>query len=515
MAVRFACIGIGSETSGGIRNVQIEHCKFTSYTFGVYVKTRIGRAGTIENITGDDLDVLAGGFLRVNLVSSGNSNTADDPVEGLAGYPLGRNFRFSNVRVACTTLADVSQISAEKPLQGLLLKNIMGTCTKGITLQHVKDAVLRGVHVTGFTVPLLATNNVTGTGLDGAVKYVSPPPTPPRQRPSAGQVGTSTNSPVAQTPAVVRASIAEPTAASAPFALSPLTRDQINAASPFFTVDGKNPVILTNSPAKLEDLQILRLWPGQAPLQQGDDPAIDIPTLTVFLPPMGKTSGATMIIMPGGAYSHLSPREGLPAAQWLASNGITAFILKSRLGMKYQHPAEMDDAQRAIRYVRANAPAWGLDPHRVGIIGFSAGGHLASTAATHFDGGDPASSDPIERVSSRPDLQILLYPVVTLTDEPNVHQGSRTWLLGKNPAPETVELLSNEKHVTSDTPPAFIVHSTGDTTVPVANSDQYVAALMKNNVPVVYLREPIGKHGFGITDDWSGQAMAWLHAQKF
>lgn len=306
-----------------------------------------------------------------------------------------------------------------------------------------------------------------------------------------------------------------PTTTSAPFALVPLTPKQINTASPFFTVDGKDPVILTNPPVQLEDLQILHLWPAQAPLQQGDNPAVDIPTLTVFLPPMGKASGAAMIVMPGGAYSHLSPREGLPTAQWLASNGITTFILKSRLGKKYHHPAEIDDAQRAIRYVRANAPVWGLDPRRVGIIGFSAGGHLASTAATHFDAGDPASSDPVERVSCRPDLHILLYPVVTLADGSNVHTNSRAWLLGDNPTPEVLTLLSNEKQVTKDTPPAFIVHSTGDTTVPVANSDQYVAALMRNNVPFVYIREPIGKHGFGLTDAWSGQAMAWLHVQRF
>jgi acetyl esterase/lipase len=306
-----------------------------------------------------------------------------------------------------------------------------------------------------------------------------------------------------------------PATTNAPFALAPLTSKQINTASPFFTVDGKDPVILTNPPARLEDLQVLRLWTAQAPLQQGVDPAIDIPTLTVFLPLTGKASGAAMIVMPGGAYSHLSPREGLPAAQWLASNGITTFILKSRLGKKYHHPAEMDDALRAIRYVRANAPVWGLDPQRVGIIGFSAGGHLASTAATHFDAGNPTASDPIERVSCRPDLHILLYPVVTLADGSNVHTNSRAWLLGDNPTPEIIELLSNEKQVTTGTPPAFIVHSTGDTTVPIANSDQYVAALISNNVPFVYLREPIGKHGFGITDDWSGQAMAWLHAQKF
>jgi acetyl esterase/lipase len=306
-----------------------------------------------------------------------------------------------------------------------------------------------------------------------------------------------------------------PATTNAPFALASLTPKQINTASPFFTVDGKDPVLLASPPVQLEDLQILRLWPGQAPLQQGDDPAIDVPTLTVFLPLTGKASGAAMIVMPGGGYSHLSRREGITGAQWLASNGITSFILKYRIGKKYHHPAEMDDGERAIRYVRANAPAWGLDPQRIGIIGFSAGGHLASTVATHSDAGDPTSKDPIEQVSSRPDLHILLYPVVTFADGSNVHTNSRTWLLGDNPSPEIIELLSNEKQVTKDTPPAFIVHSTGDTTVPVANSDQYVAALIKNNVPFVYLREPIGKHGFGITDDWSGQAMAWLHTRKF
>jgi acetyl esterase/lipase len=306
-----------------------------------------------------------------------------------------------------------------------------------------------------------------------------------------------------------------PATAASPFAWVTLSPEQIKAASPFFTVDGKSPELLTNPPARLEDLQILRLWPEQAPLQQGDNPARDVPTLTVFLPATDMASGAAMIVFPGGAYTHLSSREGIPAAQWLASNGITAFILKYRLGMTYHHPAEMNDARRAIRYVRANAPAWGLDPRRVGIIGFSAGGHLASTAATHFDNGDSQSSDPIERVSSRPDVHVLLYPVVTMTDEPNVHQRSRLFLTGSNAAPEILEFLSNEKQVTKDTPPAFIAHSPTDTTSPVANSDQYVAALIKNNVPFVYLREPIGKHGFGITKDWTGAAMSWLHNKKF
>jgi len=161
----FACLGIGSETSGGIRNVRIENCHLTSRTYGVYVKTRIGRAGVIENIAGDHLDVLGGGFLRVNLISSGNSNTADDPVEGLAGYPCGRNFRFSDIHVTCTTLADVSQISEAKPLAGLVLKNITGTCTKGIFLQNVENAVLRNIRVTGYQGLFLTQTNVQGSGL--------------------------------------------------------------------------------------------------------------------------------------------------------------------------------------------------------------------------------------------------------------------------------------------------------------------------------------------------------------
>lgn len=157
---RFAGVGIGSETSGSIRNVKIEKCKMSCRMFGIYIKTRIGRAGVIENICGDDLDILSGGFLRVNLVSSGNSNTTDDPVEGLAGYPLGRNFKFANIRVACSTLADVSKIAPEKPLQDLSLENICGTCTKGISLANIVGAKLLNLHVTGCKGKFLTQTNV-------------------------------------------------------------------------------------------------------------------------------------------------------------------------------------------------------------------------------------------------------------------------------------------------------------------------------------------------------------------
>ncbi len=306
-----------------------------------------------------------------------------------------------------------------------------------------------------------------------------------------------------------------PATADAPFALVSLATGQINGASPFFLVDGKEADLLPTPPARLEDLQVLRLWSGDAPLQNGEDPARDIPTLTVFLPPTGKAGGASMVICAGGAYSHISPREGIPTGQWLAKNGITAFILKYRIGQKYHYPAITDDASRAIRYVRAYAPAWGLDPNRIGIIGFSAGGHLASITATRFDAGDPKSSDPIERVSSRPDLQILLYPVVTLSDEDIVHKSSRDWFLGPDSTLELRQQESSDLQVTKDTPPAFVAQSITDPTVPIANSDHYTNALAKFNIPYVFIREPMGGHGFGVIDAWSNQAMAWLHAQKF
>jgi polygalacturonase len=163
---RFACIGIGSETSGGIRNVRISHCKFTARSYGIYIKTRIGRGGVIENISGDDLDVLGGGFLSINLTSSGNANTVDDPVAGLEGYPRGRNFSFSNVRLTnATVLADASKICPERPLDRLSLSNITGTCAKGITLANITNASLSDIHVTGYEGALLTQTNVQGVGL--------------------------------------------------------------------------------------------------------------------------------------------------------------------------------------------------------------------------------------------------------------------------------------------------------------------------------------------------------------
>jgi polygalacturonase len=164
---RFAGLGIGSETSGGIRNVRIEHCKMACRTFGIYIKTRIGRAGVIENISGDDLDILSGGFLKINLTSAGNLNTSDDPVEGDIGIPLGRNYSFSNIRVTnCTRLVDARDISPQKPLAGFSLEDVTGTCTNGILLANITGAKLKDIHVAGYQGNLLVQTNALGSGLD-------------------------------------------------------------------------------------------------------------------------------------------------------------------------------------------------------------------------------------------------------------------------------------------------------------------------------------------------------------
>ncbi|MGA2443287.1 MAG: alpha/beta hydrolase, partial [Tepidisphaeraceae bacterium] len=198
----------------------------------------------------------------------------------------------------------------------------------------------------------------------------------------------------------------------------------------------------------------IRLWDGDAPGAQGSADA-DIPTLTPFLVAPAKAGAAAFIVCPGGSYGHLAPHEGAPVAQWLNTLGIHAFVLKYRLGPKYHHPAEMQDVQRAIRLVRSRADQWNLDANRIGIVGFSAGGHLASTAATHFDDGIPDDPDPINRVSSRPDLAILAYPVISMAD-PYAHAVSRKNLLGDNPDPALELLLSNDRQVTAQTPPCFI-----------------------------------------------------------
>ncbi len=265
--------------------------------------------------------------------------------------------------------------------------------------------------------------------------------------------------------------------------------------------------------------ETVRLWEGDVPLAQGNN-AADIPTLTIYRPAEGKANGAAIVVCPGGGYGGLADHENKPIAEWLASNGITGIVLKYRLGPRYHHPVMINDANRAIRYVRAHADHWKLDPKRIGILGFSAGGHLASTAATHFDEGDKNAADPIERVSSRPDLAVLIYPVITL-EAPFTHGGSRQNLLGKDPDPKLIELLSNEKQVTEKTPPTFLVHGLDDTVVPPENSLLFVQACRKAKVPVEFHLYEYGQHGFGlggndpILSGWPPQCIKWMERRGF
>ncbi|HOB33879.1 MAG TPA: alpha/beta hydrolase, partial [Verrucomicrobiota bacterium] len=238
------------------------------------------------------------------------------------------------------------------------------------------------------------------------------------------------------------------------------------------------------------------LWPDGAPGALGTAPR-DVPTLTPFLPDAERASGAAIVICPGGAYQHLADHEGRVYAQWLNEHGVAAFVLKYRLGSDgYRHPRMLEDAARAVRTVRARASEWGIDPGRVGIMGSSAGGHLAATLLTHFDAGDPNSADVIERQSSRPDIGILCYPVITMG--PFTHRGSRNNLLGTNAPPELIEDLSNELRVRKDTPPCFIWHTVEDRTVPVENSLRFAEALRAAGVPFELHLYEKGAHGLGL-----------------
>ena len=262
----------------------------------------------------------------------------------------------------------------------------------------------------------------------------------------------------------------------------------------------------------------IRLWDGPAPLATGDGPE-DTPALTVYQPAPGTASGAAFVVLPGGGYRGRARHEGEPIAKWLASHGVTAFVARYRVH-PYRHPAPLTDARRAIRYVRAHASDWNLDPGRIGILGFSAGGHLASTAATLFTDGDAASADPVERVSSRPDTAILIYPVITFTGD-GVHVGSRTNLLGADATPEAMRALSSEHNVTANTPPIFLVHTTGDAAVPPENSLAFVEAMRRHQVPVELHLFEGGRHGFGLGEKegpygrWPMLAALWLETRGF
>lgn len=265
------------------------------------------------------------------------------------------------------------------------------------------------------------------------------------------------------------------------------------------------------------------LWADGAPGASGDTEK-DVPTLTPYVPAADKATGTAVIICPGGGYGHLaSDHEGVQIAEWLNSIGVTAFVLRYRLPSNgYRHPIPLMDTQRAIRLVRTRADEWKVKPERIGILGFSAGGHLASTAATHFEQpvatGDKA--DAVDAVSCRPDFQVLIYPVISM-DLAITHRGSRENLLGKEPSEELVRLLSNELQITEKTPPAFLVHADDDKAVVSENSIRYYIGLRKANVQAelhIYLK---GGHGFGIRPtagpaaQWTDLCARWLSQSGF
>ncbi len=271
---------------------------------------------------------------------------------------------------------------------------------------------------------------------------------------------------------------------------------------------------------------VLPLWEGKAPHAIGDT-ATDKPTISVYK--AAKPNGAAVVICPGGGYGFLADdHEGKQVAEFFNTLGVTAFVLKYRIVQKDRpgplNPAPLADAQRAIRTVRAKAEEFGIDPSRIGIMGFSAGGHLASTAGTHFDSG-LKEGDAIDKVSCRPDFLILAYPVISMEDGVT-HGGSRRNLLGDKPDAKLIELYSNDKQVTKQTPPTFIFHTSADTAVLPENATRFYLACKKAGVPVELHLYEKGKHGVGLGRDpkwtggetslatWPDRLTEWLKSQK-
>ena len=281
-------------------------------------------------------------------------------------------------------------------------------------------------------------------------------------------------------------------------------------------------VFLCSVPGYSQPTKPFPLWPDGAPGALGTNEK-DIPTLTPYLPEPAKATGASIVICPGGGYAGLASHEGLDYARFLNEQGIAGFVLKYRLGSSgYRHPVMLQDAARAVRIVRAQAAQWKLDPKRIGIMGSSAGGHLASTLLTHFDAGKPDATDAIERQSSRPDLGILCYAVITMGQF--THQGSKHNLLGSDPSNELVRDLSNELQVTKDTPPCFLWHTWEDGAVPVENSLHFAEALRKAGVPFDLHIYQKGAHGLGLGSrewdpgkrhPWTRDLAVWLAVQGF
>lgn len=258
------------------------------------------------------------------------------------------------------------------------------------------------------------------------------------------------------------------------------------------------------------------LWVGGAPGKPATKPE-DEPVVILSLPAADVATGTAVVVCPGGGYGHLAmDHEGEQIAAWLNSLGVTAIVLKYRISESgHKHPVPMMDGQRAIRTVRARAEEWGIDPARIGALGFSAGGHLASTLATHFDSGNPDADDAIDRVSSRPDFLILCYPVITMTEK-YMHQGSRNNLIGKSPDESLARNLSNELQVTRETPPTFIFQTDEDKSVPAENCVSFYLALRRAGVPAEMHIYQSGRHGLGLakdtpgTNDWPNRCREWM-----
>ncbi len=262
------------------------------------------------------------------------------------------------------------------------------------------------------------------------------------------------------------------------------------------------------------------LWPDGAPGALGDADD-DKPTLTVFLPVKKNATKTGVVVAPGGSYTHLAmEKEGFAFARWLNERGVAAFVLQYRLGPKYHYPVELEDAQRAIRVVRAHAAEYGVAADHIGMWGSSAGGHLAATAGTKFDWGNADASDVVDRQGSRPDFSILSYPVITF-HEPDLHRGSLKYLLGDTPDPKLVDDLSAETQVTKETPPAFLFATTDDKTVPVMNSVMFYSALVKAEVPVEMHIFQHGAHGVGLAvgnpalSDWPDLLAKWMRERGY
>lgn len=280
----------------------------------------------------------------------------------------------------------------------------------------------------------------------------------------------------------------------------------------------------------------LPLWPkGKVPnFQQSSDKEkkevnditlislVQEPGIRVFLPSNANNTRQAVVVCPGGGYGVLAyDWEGTDIAKWLNANGIAAIVLKYRLPNSKSnissHLSPLMDAQRAIRLTRHHAADWNIDSNKIGIMGFSAGGHLASTAGTHFDQGKSSAADPVERISSRPDFMVLIYPVISMS-KPIMHEGSRDNLLGKNPSKELAELYSNELQVTANTPPTFLLHATDDVAVPVENSLLFYQALKDNKVPAALHVFPSGGHGFSLAlkdpmlNEWTRLCVQWMRS---